>query len=377
MSQWTKKGRKADLIETERKSGRKWQLAKAAVCTATLGLCMIMGMQEFQVFQSWKDRWCYESDTGILQETAEKVVKASSEDEDLPDLVFCTQKNNQIISIRSPVEKETGTNVILICGDPHLLTGNYNVPQTGDWENCLIDTTTAYQLFGSAEVVGASVHYGGQEYVISGVMEAPKSTMIIQMPAGSEETFNRVIALDNGNTERWNLKNVLRIKYQISVTEIHWDFLRWIVKLLYVLVVMVVYIRRVCLWNQKQLFPVVYTQTPNAIYTTDSVKFKVFTAEKKSEIYRVLEGAFGLLLLLVLLDTTGLTQISAEYIPAKWSDFSFYKELCNIWLQGMNGFLETALLTLETQWFVNCVLLEGWMILGGIASILGLRLLER
>lgn len=325
------------------------KMMKITVYIITLGICLIMGIREFQLFQSWAGRSSYESSDGISLETAREILEAAVENVEMTDLVFWTQKSNQTVSTQTPVKRKAEINVILIFGDPWLLTGNYNIPQLGDTESCLMDETTAYQLFGSAEAVGASVEYDCREYRICGVMETPETTMIIQMPTESREKLTRITAADNGITGNWNLKNVLRNRFRITVTEIRWIYLRGIVKLLFCMMVMMFCLCLVRLLNRR-LAP---------------TKFNL-----------VIEYVASVFILALLLKITGLTQIPSEYIPSKWSEFSFYAELLKTWIEGMKWFLETALSTVEIQWFMNCISLGWWVILGGMVSVLGLRSLE-
>ncbi|MCD8022552.1 MAG: hypothetical protein LUF30_06140 [Lachnospiraceae bacterium] len=319
------------------------------ICMALLVICVAMGFRELRGFQSQDGRWNYVSNGGISLQTAEEILEAAASDRNLTDMVFWTQKSDQVISITETVERETGANVILIRGDPRFLVGNYNVPQSGDTSGCLIDKSIVLKLFGNTDVIGLSVCYDGREYQILGLLDISEPAMIIQMPPGSGEVFTRVTAGKNGDTTSWNLKNTIQNKYQVSLSEIRWGFLRGIVKTLFCLSILAVYIR--------------------------IAHFLMRIAKKRwriDSIYPRFVGAMGfftgVLLLAFLLKLTGMIQVPAEFIPAKWSDFSFYGELLDTWTDGMTGFLELPFYALEIHWFTNCLSLGFWVALGGAAS---------
>ncbi|MCD8014965.1 MAG: hypothetical protein LUG99_17680 [Lachnospiraceae bacterium] len=345
------------------------------ICMALLVICVAMGFRELRGFQSQDGRWNYVSNGGISLQTAEEILEAATSaetpprsasaasrasdaenasrfagaDQNLADMIFWTQKSEQVISVTEPVERETEANVILIRGDPRLLVGNYNVPQSGDTSGCLLDKSIALKLFGNTDVIGLSVCYDGREYQILGLLDISESAIIIQMPLGSGEVFTRVTAEKNGDTTSWNLKNTLQNKYQVPLSEIRWGFLRGIVKIPFCLSMMAVYIRlaHFLMRIAKKRWRI------DSIYPRFAGAMEFFT---------------GVLLLAFLLKLTGMTQVPAEFIPAKWSDFSFYGEVFDTWKDGMTGFLELPFYALEIQWFQNCLGLSFWTVLGGAAS---------
>lgn len=343
-----------ELMEPAAIAARISDWMRIIICMVLLVICVAMGFRELRGFQSQDGRWSYVSNGGISLQTAEEILEAVASDQNLTDMVFWAQKSDQVISVTEPVERETEANVILIRGDPRLLVGNYNVPQSGDTNGCLINKSTALKLFGNTDVIGLSVCYDGREYQILGLLDISESAIIIQMPLGSGEVFTRVTAEKNGDTTSWNLKNTLQNKYQVSLSEIRWGFLREIVKILFCFNVMAVYARLVHSRRRRAK----KTWRADCIYLrfAGTIKFLI-----------------GVLLLVFLLKLTGMTQISAEFIPAKWSDFSFYGEVLDTWKDGMTGFLELPFYALEIQWFQNCLSLSFWTVLGGAASCYAIR----
>lgn len=336
------------------KAGFIIKRVKIMVCTIVLGVCVIMGIRQLQLFLEWGSKWSYESSSEISQEKAAELLAGTRLDTEPIDIILWTQKNSQTISMEEPVEKAITANIILLCGNPQLLTGNYNVPQLGDTKSCLIDGNTACKLFGNRNVTGCSIIYEGETYSIGGVLNAPKSTVVIQMPWGNKEGFTRVTVADNGNLTSRDVQYILQSRYQLRVTEIRWIFLRSIVKFLFCLVTMAVYIN----------------------LTRSLLLTRIATPKGTKHIFQIAEMIIGIAILLLELRTTGLMFIPTDFIPAKWSDFSFYKALLDTWIDGMESFLKMSLSTIEVQWFMNCISLGQWILLGGMASCILIKALS-
>lgn len=318
---------------------------KTVICIGILGICVLMGMRELQIFETWNGKWNYASEDGISLDMAKEVLKKAAAEEKNLNLVFWGQKNEQTVSIRDPIEKEIKTNVLLLFGNPQCLAVHYFTPQIGDKESCLIDKKTAYQLWGNENVIGMPLWYSGRKYIVGGVTENPESAIFIQMPEECEELFHRVTVTGADNIGNWNLTHILRDRYQLEITEIRWDFLRGGVKIWFVVLVMVGYIYLIHIWK---------------------------VLEKRKLSRRVLL-ATGIFILILLGKITGLSRLISDCIPPKWSDFSFYPEIWGDWRKGISRFLELPLSAIEVGWFLNCIRLCRWIVIGGITIMTGLE----
>lgn len=66
-----------------------------------------------------------------------------------------------------------------------------NPPISDDLEGCVLDSITAYQLFGSINVLGEGAWWGDKEYYIRGVVKAEDQVLLIRQKKGQNQ-YNRI-----------------------------------------------------------------------------------------------------------------------------------------------------------------------------------------
>ncbi|MDO5423074.1 MAG: ABC transporter permease [Eubacteriales bacterium] len=185
--------------------------------TALFCLCALLGLGQLRTLQRGGSAFHYQSQTAISLETAEEIQEDAAGKESLPDLTFWREETNQTIATNVPAERTATVTVLTVSGNPSLLTGNFQIPAAGDISGCLLDSHTAWELFGSENVIGAAVTYGEKEYIIRGVLEGFRGTLIIQASKDEKTGFNRIAAADTGEQKSREIEENLKNRYQIDV----------------------------------------------------------------------------------------------------------------------------------------------------------------
>lgn len=336
---------------------------KTAVCALILIFAVLQGTEQLVYFGEWKDCIYYRLNAEVAMDDAVRLQtladrkqpgleqqasvdgkqpgleQRTSADEELPDLVLWNQEENLTISVREPAERECRVNVITICGNPECLTGNFSIPQYGDTWNCLLDSKSAWKLFGTEEAEGQVIQYQQKEYRVKGILEDVDPTLLLQAPYGYKGKFNRMTVRDNGEIQSWELENTLRSKYGISAEKSDWGLIRYFVKALFCAAVFYLYFS-------------VTGKILGKVSKQDSGKIKKYRRTIKN-----VNRAAGILLFIILLWKTGMLEISAEYIPPQWSDFDFYKRMWSDMGQSVKALLYMGLSTIELRILWNCILL--------------------
>lgn len=230
-----------------------------------------------------------------------------------------TQLENKSIS------NETGGRtaavaVVAARGDSRLVLPTAGLLAVDDTAGCLLDRTTAESLFGAVGTVGCTVIYEGAPYVVRGLVDAPAPTLALQLPKDSPLPLEN-ITVSGGKaadfTTRHGLEAALTIRYET------FHRLANLFAALPLVAAALILVFRLLgqLWHQRD-----YPLRSAAVFLVLCV---LVTA-----------------LLLALLSV-----IPAEYVPTRWSDFSFWPELFTSWKAETVALLAAAKLRPELSLF--------------------------
>lgn len=94
--------------------------------------------------------------------------------------------------------------VIMVSGDPSLLSPLFAGLDKSDTDGCLLDEETAYKLFGSVRVTGKQVVIGERSYCVRGILKAwEKVAVTLEAPQTAADTIMGNTAMQtDGTTER-------------------------------------------------------------------------------------------------------------------------------------------------------------------------------
>ena len=101
----------------------------------------------------------------IVESSQEREESKEEDNEQITDFCIWGQRERAVLS-NDNLSRNILANVIMMCGNPELLFEDCRVPGREDLQGCLIDQESAWQLFGSSNVVGKEITYNGKNYTI-------------------------------------------------------------------------------------------------------------------------------------------------------------------------------------------------------------------
>lgn len=155
---------------------------------------------------------------GFAMEDAQKVRMQ----EGCPAFTAWTEKEGQTVT-DPKLGKSIQTNIVYLSGSSELVLSAEPVLSTQDENGCLVAVHTAWELFGSVEVVGQKIKVDHQIRMIRGIVNAPQTGIYMQASASMENVSFQRITLEGKDTEAGN--NFL-LRYGVDGTVIRMDYLR-------------------------------------------------------------------------------------------------------------------------------------------------------
>ena len=175
-------------------------------------------------------------DQSITKEKIESILEEEMEEQDargvakansgtavkLPDIT-AYEKEEHVSVANDSVGKKRQVNRYQVCGNmslilpSELLCGNYVYRE--DYEGCVIDKETAYQLYGSYDIIGQEITVPvinqNKTYYIRGILSITQPTIMIQTKDDNVQFYS--MQLDYGNSSRGReYTEQLLMVYQIA-----------------------------------------------------------------------------------------------------------------------------------------------------------------
>lgn len=236
----------------------------------------------------------------------------SREEHTIPEVTLW-QRDEDILITNEDKKASIGIGLVTVVGDmskvyPNaILYGGYLT--RGDYEGCVIDKDTAYQLFGSENVVGLTIGLNQKEYTIAGVLQGLSSnTMIIQeeIQAASKVEGKKYSCMELAYSDTWEARRLAESfvnTYGLGTPVAYIDGYSY-GKLSYFLI-------HLPLWFGALMLIVYFIRGVNTLEASRILYFS---------------GWLGIILLGVLLFKITNVHIyfSGTMLPTRWSDFDFW-----------------------------------------------------
>lgn len=284
----------------------------------------------------------------------EKQTDGGQEDGTKTMPTFCIWGQKDAVEIANAnLHRSAQADAILMCGNPELLFEDCRLPGSEDKQGCLLDEKAAWELFGSSEVVGKEVSYEGKPYFIRKVIPGKEGIFAFQAGSlwgsgnmeggqtengtsgeepqgegqhGGDGVLNRITMQKPEEKSLQDLATLWDYKYGVSAEILDLQLLRGIggfCVLLVPLTSCVYFLWYLCRQyrNQQQL------------------------------VWKVVVAALGLMMaacFFVLLK--GYVHIPDDYIPTRWSDFSFWSQLWRQKGEALRMLGQMPKSTLDSGW---------------------------
>lgn len=227
------------------------------------------------------------------------------------NILGCTawKQIDDTVLINEETNREAIVDVIKIYGN------SYNIIEgdkifLGDVEGCLVDKEAAYNLFGGTNVIGNTIKYENRELTIRGIHNGVKNTVVMQFDNNEDELLDGISVNSEKSAE--NISTILSIKNNGVSNELYTGCASFFMNLLPIIMLII-------------------------------------------SLYKILKAAFSrrkmpvkcmLYILIALISTVVLVRISGinisipyEIIPNKWSDFTYWSQLFEVYKEQIQSVL--------------------------------------
>ena len=250
-----------------------------------------------------------------------------------------------------------------------LLAGSY--PTSKDRYGCVLSGQLAFILFRNINVVGMSVLYDDNEYIIRGIFDAGEENLAM-IPLDEEQvdklklSYTGVEFHGETNSNKEDKAKQVQNKLGLPATDQIFDGSIWIELIGALSYIPIIFCM---IWMAIRIF---YGDTEKIVRTDET-----FESEEKAKSSKGKWIAIGISGIVALFLPTLLKQIPAWIVPSQWSNFSYWDTLSDtmrkmwlIWLSAEPGYQDTVIRNLMLKQILLVVL----SILGlGIVIIYDMR----
>lgn len=295
------------------------------------------------------------------QETA-RLWRQGNSQQGMP-LNFCIwgQKENITVS-NEELSRAAGADVIFLCGNPELLFEECRTPVQEDTQGCLISEETAWELFGSSQVIGKEVLCQGKSYIIRNVISSKEKILAFQ--AGSLSKRNQELSAEEeenssvdsvlqritvqkpkGSSIR-DLQMIWAGQYGLNAQVLDTELLRGISGFLLLAIPVTV-----CMFFWMFLY-------------------RQYRAQETSRQKAVMAGLSLALAVLLIIFLRKWVRIPDDYIPTLWSDFSFWSGLCKDKLEEIRLLIRIPKEIPDSEWMDGFFRVAGYSLLAETLTVL-------
>lgn len=275
---------------------------QAAVCKNRCALC--------------KENISLYNATGISYDAARKMQEMNEGREKQYNFVVWGEKEEISISNAELMKSEEVT-LLTVCGDTDIICESKTSLKQNDSQGCLMDTSTAYSVFGSEDITNQNILIEGKQYTVRGMITDMANIIIVES-GEKEQIFNRITIKAKGkniNGIADNFKNTFGTEGILMDFAFLYDIFNLISLVVPFAILLYVFailgkIRKKYITRKKQ-----HCLKKNVIENF----FKIYSW--KYWILFVLQIfliGFGLMLILKRLSFMEI------YLPTKWSDFAYW-----------------------------------------------------
>lgn len=286
-----------------------------------------------------------------------------SKEEVLLDFCIWGQKE-EVTLTNENLSRTAQADVILFCGNPELVFTDGELIGFGEKEGCMIDVQTAWELFGSSNVTGKEIVCGGETYIIRKVIESSERIVAVSAYQSDTADSNRMGQSDQEETqgfwddvlnritvrkpEQLSLNETelkLSSRYNLGGKGLDMELLRGIsggVLLLFPIML--------CMFFWRYLYYLACESLGEG-HRTQANSWDI-TVKKCSRILP--EAVVSLLVLgLLVLFLRKQIQIPGDYIPTRWSEFSFWTELWQTKKEALCFLLQMKKSSPDVTWMIS------------------------
>lgn len=331
-----------------------WKGKKIAL--PILCLCLLLAWYGASICQShagwYRDcisvRW--ETGSGVSPQQFTKALQRQKEDGgSAPPVTLWNMQQEQLITgdVQSRVAM---VNSIEYCGDiARLYQGQFQRGYwPGDAAGCVVDTVVAHTLWGSADVIGRSLNWNGTTWYVRGVLLGNDGIAFFPTSETEEAEFSGMLMdLSEANAGGLTAEQLLN-QYQLpggTITDM--GLYLWLAEVMAALPAFF-------LW---------------ASFLVEIIK--CLWVLRRMKLMQLLTAPLFILAAMLISAAAGLSwNIPERFLPTRWSDFTFWKELGHDIMDGILTVFRQPPSIWETSFWSACFLCCVLGLLAGICALL-------
>lgn len=273
-----------------------------------------------------------------------------------PEFCIWGQKEEVLLG-NQDLERSIQTDAILLCGNPELVFEDCRRLDRDDLEGCLVDEAAAWELFGDLDVEGERITCEGKDFVIRGVVPGNRK-LFAHMVDGSHPTPQTEAGAEAGPQEPAQENSLDRITLQRpegkSIQELYSE---WSNRYS-------MYAKLMDLELLQGISGCCMLLMP----TTLCICLLWYLCRRFRKVEQLWQkaGIAGLILLVSIgfgFFLKHQVRIPDEYIPTRWSDFSFWSRLWEEKREAVQLLLQMPKADVDYGWMAGLMRMAGFGIL--------------
>ena len=136
---------------------------------------------------------------GITPRQARQIRETENKKEEPIDFTAWCEEDGERVTDTDGLRSAIVTRLGLSGNSINIIPYGKSLQET-DEEGCLLGERAAWELFGSRDVEGHKIRWGGREFTVRGVLKEPEDVFIVQEPG--EDTFLDKITLSHAQNTR-------------------------------------------------------------------------------------------------------------------------------------------------------------------------------
>lgn len=254
-----------------------------------------------------------------IQEALAEAKQQKEADEDKVDdaagtgtetfLDFCIWGQKERVTLKNEtLFRSIQADAILLCGNPELLFAGCRFPLPEDEGGCVIDEQAAWELFGGVDAVGGEVSYEGNAYTVRQVIPGREKTVAFQLSEGNGEDgqqkiLDRMNVRKSRNSSVTELERTIASQFGFAVTILDLELLHGIAGGCVLLIPCSVCMCFFCYFAGQ------------------------YKRQEKITRKAVMAGTILAMAVFFMFLLKRWVNIPDDYIPARWSEFQFWRTL--------------------------------------------------
>ena len=266
--------------------------------------CIVVGLlRELNEYENIITMFLKEGN--ISAEVVQRIITESETEQGLSAVAIWGQREMQAIENKN-LDRQAEVKVIYAYGDVKVIVQEPVGFVREDTKGCLIDSKTAYSLFGTEEAQGFLLSYQDEEYIVRGVLKETEFVLVISPEIKEVEYLNTISVLKHEGQKASAINQELQrqgfLGYSVDIT-----ILTGVVKFMAFMYIIILLVS-IIFWTEE------YCKEREKNQSVSTIK-KIRTAKRV-----VLVFTIGL----VIIAFFDIFKLTADNLPTKWSDFEFW-----------------------------------------------------